>query len=140
MEGKIVTVREVAALEQVSTRMVQRYCREGFQGHILPSIRVGKSLVIAESDYRAWRIACGFEQPEPEPQPQVSQPEESLQPIAPPAPMYPPWPLAADPHGELTNGPSEHSRNWPHPLACEAHRAEQLRRQMERLRGYEDEN
>ena len=131
------TVREVAEREQVSTRMVQRYIAEGFQGHLLPAVRIGKSFSIAESDYHAWRVLCGFEQPEPQPELQPRQ-VEVIAPV--PIPAFPPWPQAADPAGELTNGPAPHSRNWPHPLAVEAHRAEQLRKQQMQIRGSEDEN
>jgi hypothetical protein len=147
-EGKIrtMTVQQIARLEGVTARQIQRYCSEGYQGNKLPASRIGKAFVIEEVDYRQWRRQCGFEPaeliPEPQqPQPQVSvsQPEESLQPIAPPAPMFPPWPMAADPHGQLTTTPSEHSCNFPHPLACEQHRQEQLRKQIERLRGYSNE-
>jgi len=135
------TVREIAELEDVSVRMVQRYISEGFQGKKLPAMRVGKSFQITEADYKQWRIACDFERPESEPQPQVSQvgSEDSSDPIAPPAPSFNPWPMAADPHGQLTTTPSEHSCNFPHPLACEQHRQEQLRKQIERLRGYSNE-
>jgi hypothetical protein len=135
------TVSEVAALEQVSTRMIQRYCTVGFQGNVLPAVRSGRGFVIEESAYRQWRIACDA-QPEPEPQPHLVGSEDSSEPMAPPvpAPLFNPWPIAADPNGELTNGPSEHSRNWPHPLAVEAHREQELFKQIRRLVGAPDEN
>jgi hypothetical protein len=71
----------------------------------------------------------------PEPRHQVDGSEEFSERIAPPLPLFPPWPQAADPNGELTNGPSEHSRNWPHPLAVEAHREQELFKQIRRLVG-----
>lgn len=139
------TVQEIAKNEGVDERSIQRYISQGYKGHKLKATRVHRAYVITLDDYRAWRIACGFNEPEPQPaistQPQLSvEPEKSAAaPPAPPLPTYPPWPMAADPNGELTNGPSEHSRNWPHPLACEAHAAEELRKQQDRLRGISDE-
>ena len=132
------TVAEIAKLEQVSPRQIQRYCSVGFQGHILPTAK------IAEQDYREWRIACGFEQAaaalavpstESVERPYVSQDEAP----APCAVLFPPWPQCANPNGELTLAPHEHSRNWPHPLACEEHRKDELRKQQIRIRGYADD-
>ena len=142
MERPIVTVKEIAALEQVSERMVQRYISaEGYKGCTLRAIRIGRSFSISESDYHAWRVLCGFERaPEPQPEPQPRQVEV----IAPPVsalPAFPPWPQAADVNGELTLGPHEHSRNFPHPEACRIYMEEQLRKQQIPIdRGYEDEN
>jgi hypothetical protein len=137
------TVSEVAALEQVSTRMIQRYVSEGYKGNKLPAVRVGKSFVIAENDYKRWRIACDFAQPEPIPEPGGGSPQgrtpSQVEVIAPPAPTYPPWPLAADPNGPITNAPHEHSSNFPHPEACRIYMEEQLRKQQIQIRG-EDEN
>lgn len=136
------TVKEIAKREGISERQAQRYCRVGYRGHVLPTTRNGKGFVIAEADYRAWRIVCGFE----EAQPQVSAPAPSTNLVERPAPAspehqarrrasYPPWPQPADPNGQLTNVPHEHSRNWPHPEACRIHAEEELRKQ----RGYADD-
>ena len=134
------TVKEIAALEQVSPRMIQRYIAAGFQGHILPAVRIGKSFAIAEADYHAWRVLCGFEQAaEPQPEPQPRQ-VEVIAPPVPALPAFPPWPQAADPNGQMTNAPHEHSRNFPHPEACRIYMEEQLRKQQTKIRGYEDEN
>lgn len=140
------TIAEIARNEGITERSAQRYVTVGYKGHLLPATRSRRAYAIALDDYRAWRIACGFNEPAPQPearrdisemspavQPQVSAPVE---PPTPSSPTYPPWPMAADPNGELTNGPTEHSRNWPHPKSCEAHAAEQLRKQQ---RGIPDE-
>jgi hypothetical protein len=139
-------VKDVAKLEGVSERQIQRYVKEGFKGHVLPAVRVGKASHIEETDYRAWRVACGWDQPELAQRPVVgslspqSPQVEVIAPVpAPCAEQYPPWPQCADPNGELTNAPSEHSRNWPHPRSCEQYMREQRRKQIEQLRGYADE-
>jgi hypothetical protein len=134
------TVKDVAQREQVSERQIQRYVREGFKGHVLPAVRVGKSFQIEETAYKQWRIACGWDQPEaPEDVGRTSTSIVSQDEVI-AAPQYPPWPHCADQNGELTTGPSEHSRNWPHPLAVEAYNAELRRKQQQPLRGYYDEN
>jgi hypothetical protein len=141
------TIKEIARNEGVDERSAQRYVTAGYKGHRLPATRTKRgAFVITLDAYRTWRIACGFNEPEPvaqpeavSAQPQVSAPVESEEPAAAPAPKYPPWPMAANPRGQLTNGPHESSRNWPHPRACEAHAAEQLRKQQERLRGIPNE-
>ena len=139
------TVKEVAELERVSPRMVQRYISEGYKGCKLPAVRVGKSFQVTESDYLAWRVLCGFAQPEPQPQvSQVSSEESSEQGTPQEAggfhPAYPPWPQPADPNGPITNAPHEHSSNFPHPEACRIYMEEQLRKQQIQIRGYADEN
>ena len=138
--GKTValTVKDIARLEGVSSRMVQRYVSVGFRGNKLPAVRIGKALVIAEQDYRTWRVQCGFAQPEPEPQ-REPRPKVEVIALPVPAPLFNPWPQPADPAGPITNAPHEHSSNWPHPLACEAYMQELLRKQIERLRGYSNE-
>lgn len=134
------SVKQIAEREEVSERQIQRYIAEGYKGCKLPAVRAGRSFQITVDDYKAWRVACGFEQAEP--QPQVSEYRASpvrSEPLQAPAPAFNPWPLAADPNGPITNSPSEHSSNWPHPLAIEQHRADELRKQQIRLRGYPDE-
>jgi len=133
------TVKEIAEREQVGERQIQRYIAQGYKGCKLPAVRVGKSFQIAEQDYKAWRVACGFDtvveaQPVPCAAPQVEA-------IAAPAPCaaYPPYPLPADPSGPITNAPHEHSSNWPHPLACQEYMEEQARKMKAQLRGYDDE-
>jgi hypothetical protein len=158
LERQSMTVKQVAELEQVGERQIQRYISEGFQGHKLPATRNGRSFSIALDDYKTWRIACGFDEVQI---PQVSPPEpvgesagrsspgEEGTPAAPPADptelpapcaaLFPPWPQAADPNGPITNAPDENSSNWPHPEACRIYMAEQLREQQIKLRGYADE-
>jgi hypothetical protein len=131
------TVSEVARLEGVSTRQVQRYCTVGFQGHVLPATRVGKSFQIEESVYRQWRVACDFEQVldlaaiciqvAPGGNPPGSHQVEV---IAPPLRRFPPWPQPADPAGQLTNAPHANSSNWPHPESCRIYIDEQRRKQQ----------
>jgi hypothetical protein len=137
-------VLSIAKLEGVTPRQIQRYIAQGFQGHKLPATRNGRSFVIAESDYRLWRICCGFERAQPEPPRQVSQ-ETTARNVpaadhAATAALFPPWPQCADPNGVPTNVPDPHSCTMPHPLAVEAHRAQQLREQQIRYRGYADDN
>jgi len=145
------TVKQLALFEQVSERQIQRYLHEGFQGHVLPAVRIGRSFQITEPDYREWRRVCGFDEPEAQ-QPEVlrisqggaesalpSEPGEVIAP-EPDRPAYPPYPQGADPNGVLTNVPNEHSRNWPHPLAIRDYFAEQARKMKAHLRGYDDEN
>jgi len=138
------TIQEVAEREGVSVRQAQRYCRApGFLGHVLKAAKVGKAFHIEESDYRQWRIDCGWEQAKPvavaaPPVPQVPQPEEAaalLRPVR-PAPAYPPYPLPADPvNGVLTNAPHERSSNHPHPLACEDYMRQEAENLLEKYRG-----
>jgi hypothetical protein len=158
------TVQEIAQLEQVGERQVQRYITQGFKGRIkLPAIRVGRSYVIAETDYKVWRIACGFDTAAPAvaPMPQVtscspgsgdqevtrllsaiaeaSVIEAQAQQYTPAPPPYPPWPFPADPNGELTNAPAPHSRNWPHPLAMQDHMQAENRKLRQRYGRNPDE-
>lgn len=128
------TIQEIAEREEVSERQVQRYVREGFQGHVLKATKVGKAYHVEEGDYCQWRIDCGFEQPDTvkesltapsSPDDEHPAPDANL--AARPAsaanlaalPPYPPYPLPADPNGVPTNAPHPHSSTWPHPLACE---------------------
>lgn len=143
------TVKQVAASEQVSERQIQRYIAQGYKGCKLPAVRVGRSFQIAEADYKAWRVACGFDTTEALPQVSASEPDSGAHPAPAskpesgphPAPCaaYPPYPLPADPNGVLTNVPHEHSSNWPHPLACQEYMEEQARKMKAQLRGYDDE-
>lgn len=148
------TIQDVAQHEGISERQAQRYVKLGFQGHILKATKVGKAWSIDTKDYKTWRVLCGFEQPEVEPQvPAPSSPRDERPASAPldgvhPAsvtnlvahPTYPPWPLPADPNGELTNGPAPHSRNWPHPEAMKQHSEAQARNMKARFfRGTEDD-
>jgi hypothetical protein len=130
------TVQEIAKLERVGERQIQRYLHDGFKGHVLRAVRIGRGFVIALEDYREWRRACGFDEPEAQ-QPEV--PKVTLAEVIaepePERPAYPPYPFPADPHGQLTNVPHEHSRNMPHPLACRDYFQEQARRMKAQLRG-----
>ena len=138
------TVKEVAAEEEVCERQIQRYIAHGFKGCKLPATRLGRSFHIAVEDYKAWRVGCGFDflpQPEPQQAAEISQGEV----IAPSEPEderlpYPPYPQAADPNGILTNLPHERSRNWPHPLAFRDYEREQTRKNRSRLLGEENED
>jgi len=142
------TIADVARLEQISERSAQRYCREGFQGHVLPAVKAGRSFSIAESDYRQWRRDCGFDETPAEPAalppappdgaPASSFSEAHPVPGAPgeaPCAEYPPYPKPADPHGVLTNCPNEHSCNWPHPLAVADHMRHEAQKLVEKYRG-----
>jgi hypothetical protein len=143
------TIQEIARLEQVTTRQIQRYCRApGYKGHVLPAARKGRGFVIEESDYRAWRVECGFDF-----LPQQDAPERSTtaastkpddqdtEPVSPrdTRPAYPPYPQAADPHGVPTNVPHEHSSTMPHPQACADYFAEQARKMKAQMRGYDND-
>ena len=56
------TIQDVARSEDIGERQAQRYCRApGYKGHVLKAVRVGRGLVIAIEDYKAWRVECGFD-------------------------------------------------------------------------------
>jgi hypothetical protein len=143
------TIQDVARSEGIGERQAQRYCREGYQGHVLKAARVGRGLQITLDDYKAWRIACGFDtvapetecnlHPVPEHCKESLQPPSGSEPQRPITPTYPPYPQPADPNGVLTNVPHEHSRNMPHPLAVADHQREENRKEAQ-SRGYDDEN
>ena len=143
------TVADIARIEGVSERSAQRYCSVGFQGHVLPSVMTGKARSISEVDYKAWRVACGFDaapdasggscpassssgdEHPASAAPGASHPYTATESLR----DYPPYPFPADPAGELTNGPAPHSRNWPHPQAMRDHFEAQARRLVEEIRG-----
>jgi hypothetical protein len=116
------TLTEIAKALDLTKRQVLRYCRKpGYKGHVLKAKRTGKSLLVSEANYKAWRIACGFDfLPQPE-QAGLAQSAQSAPVVSTPELQEPrsynPWPMAADPNGIVTNTPHEHSRNWCHPLA-----------------------
>jgi hypothetical protein len=150
------TVTEIARLEEVSERQIQRYISLGFKGHKLPAAKTRRAFVIDETDYRAWRVDCGFDflpQPEAPEAPGDADPVPSAPKLGaltepgeiPPASPrearpYPPYPQAADPHGVPTNVPHEHSSTMPHPLACRDYFEAQARKMKAQLRGYDDDN
>jgi hypothetical protein len=131
----ILTVREIATIEQVSERQVQRYISEGFQGHKLPATRTGKRLTVTAEDYKAWRTASGFERPEASPQ--VSLPASSGKlPEEPPAtsgnlPEHtsPFRPARLD--GVITNVPHKDSSSMPAPETCLQYLQENARKLRE---------
>jgi hypothetical protein len=150
------TIQDVARNEGISERQAQRYCRAGYKGHVLPATRKGRGFVIEESDYRAWRVECGFDfLPQQDAAPGRSTPAVSAtaqaggfppgypdaEPVSPrdTRPTYPPYPQAADPHGVPTNVPHEHSSTMPHPQACADYFAEQARKMKAKLRGYDND-
>jgi hypothetical protein len=144
------TIQEIARLEQVTPRQIQRYCRIGYKGHVLPATRKGRGFVIEESDYRAWRVSAGFDflpqqdAPERSTHADHASPAESADHIEPTSPgearpSYPPYPQAADPHGVPTNVPHEHSSTMPHPQACADYFAEQARKMKAQIRGYDND-
>lgn len=136
------TIADVARSEQISERQAQRYCREGYQGHVLKAVKLGKSYSISELDYRRWRQECGFDvlvEARPAEVVQVEVIADPPREIQAPAPSFRPWPMCADPAGPVTNAPHERSSNWPHPLAVEQHSAELLREQQRKIRGYADD-
>jgi hypothetical protein len=149
------TIQDVARSEEISERQAQRYCRApGYKGHVLRAVRVGRGFVIAESDYKSWRLESGFDFL-PQPDGAESAPigrSTAVAATADPAvpnkcadcatvlrPTYPPWPQVANPGGPITNVPHPSSGSMPHPLACEDHMREQQRKQLAKLRGYDDE-
>jgi hypothetical protein len=138
------TIQDVAKSEGISERQAQRYCREGYKGHVLNAAKIGRGLQITDDDYKAWRVACGFDAaPVPEPEPEkdtIAQPSGSEPPIVEPCPAYPPWPLPANPGGPITNVPHPSSGSMPHPLAVADHEREMTRKQMAELRGYDHED
>jgi hypothetical protein len=147
------TIQDVARSEGISERQAQRYCRApGYKGHVLPATRKGRGFVIGESDYRAWRVECGFDflpqqdaAPErsthADPAPESGSPAdaEAASPGE-PRPTYPPWPQVANPGGPITNVPHPTSGSMPHPQACADYFAEQARKMDRKLRGYSDDN
>jgi hypothetical protein len=144
------TISEIAERENVSTRQVQRYCRApGFSGHVLKAVLVGKAYHVTDSDYRQWRIDCGFEKPmvprsartgsseDPPSSPGDARPlqAEAAVVLRPPkSKPYPPYPMPADPHGVITNCPHPRSSNWPHPDAVAEHQREEVRKQLAKYR------
>lgn len=151
------TIQDVAQHEGISERQAQRYIKLGFQGHILRATKVGKAWSIDTKDYKTWRVSCGWETAAPA-SPKDARPASTAPGAQHPAPAtnldarpvttspgdtlpaYPPWPLPADPNGELTNGPAPHSRNWPHPEAMKQHSEAQARNMKARFfRGTEDD-
>jgi hypothetical protein len=150
-------IQEIARLEQVSERQIQRYCRAGYKGHVLPATRSGRGFVIAVEDYKAWRVECGFDFLPQAPErsiaavsatePGGNPPGSPADPAAPKkcsdcgtvVRPYPPYPMAADPHGVPTNVPHEHSSTMPHPQACADYFAEQARKIKAQMRGYEND-
>ena len=68
------TVKQVAELEGVTERQIQRYISLGCKGHKLPATRMRRAFVIAEDDYKLWRLECGFDFL---PQPAGSEPPPS---------------------------------------------------------------
>jgi hypothetical protein len=157
------TIQDLARSEGISERQAQRYCRApGYKGHVLPATRKGRGFVIEESDYRVWRVECGFDF-----LPQQDAPGRSTAAVSateepggippgcttpqilggfpapggsePPGPTYPPYPQAADPHGVPTNVPHEHSSTMPHPQACADYFAEQARKMKAQIRGYDND-
>lgn len=141
------TVKEIAASEGVSERQVQRYISEGYKGrHKLPATKHRKAFHIAVDDYKAWRIACGFDVEASSAHPADSTTAKTTVAAAAEVPAspedarpYPPYPQAADPNGIITNAPHAHSRNWPHPDAYREHVEEAARKMKAQLRGYSDE-
>ena len=141
------TIQDIAKLEQVSERSAQRYVTVGFKGIKIPAVKAGRSFSIDPADYKAWRIACGFD-PAPAVQ-KVSQvsappaePAAVLRPVDAPSNLpeiaefaFRPYPLPADPNGVLTNGPHPHSCNHPHPLACEAYMKREAEKLVAKYRG-----
>jgi hypothetical protein len=137
------TVPDIAASEQTTTRTIQRYITVGFRGHKLPAVRLGNAYSVTEEDYRQWRIDCGFDvalpvevlrreipqvkviaQPvAPEPEPVAPEPKTPCK----VAQAYPPYPMPADPHGVPTNCPHPHSCTFPHPKAVADHLREVAR-------------
>jgi hypothetical protein len=139
------TIQDIVEREQVSERQAQRYVREGFQGHVLPSVKIGKAYHIEETDYAAWRIACGWEQPQPEaiPIPQVTvtpAPTANLAVHPAPCAEYPdPEPASmfrpATVDGPLTNCPHPASSNWPAPQTCEQYLQREAQKLVEKFQG-----
>jgi hypothetical protein len=68
------TIQEIAKREAISERSAQRYVTVGYKGHVLKATRMRKAFVIAEDDYKLWRLECGFDFL---PQPAGSEPPPS---------------------------------------------------------------
>jgi|SRR5208282_96730 len=137
------TVKEVAEREGITERSAQRYITVGYKSHKLPAARMGRAFVIAEVDYRAWRVDCGFDflpQPaDPVVPAIVSAIIRAVVPATAPSAPYPPYPQVANPGGPITNVPHETSGSMPHPLAVRDYMEAQARRMKKKLRGYSDE-
>jgi hypothetical protein len=162
-------IAEIAKLEEVTTRQIQRYCRApGYKGHVLKATKVGRGFVVQIEDYKAWRAECGFDFL-PQPDGAKSAPTTAAPTTTTAAPTtttaapttttaapttapeakcpdcatvvrsYPPWPLPANPGGPITNVPHPSSGSMPHPLAVADHQREENRKMLAKLRGYDDE-
>jgi len=144
------TVKEVAELEDVTERQIQRYISLGFKGHKLPATRMRKAFVIAEEDYKLWRLECGFDFL---PQPAGSEPPPSA--VTVPAV---PAPSASDAErlsfeeikrryfspdrvgGPITNVPAFGSGSMCSPSTAKLYHEACARRMKAQLRGYENED
>ena len=137
------TVQDVAEREGISERQAQRYITEGFQGHKLPAVKVGKAWSITDADYAAFRQACGWEtQPEPIiPQVEVIAPQVAPQIVDPapcaehPDPEPPSMFRPATVDGPLTNCPHPASSNWAAPETCQAYLQREARKLVAKYRG-----
>jgi hypothetical protein len=139
------TVKDVAKNEGVGVRQIQRYISLGFKGHKLLARKRSKGYWIEESDYRAWRVACGFDparvspedtRPAPAPSGDAhTATAEDAHPVALGHRIYPPYPFPADPNGVITNVPDAHSCTMPHPQAVRDYFEAQARKMKETLYG-----
>ena len=139
------TIQDIARSEEISERQAQRYCRApGYKGHVLKATRRGKGFLIQESDYRAWRLECGFDfLPQPDAASEKTTPAKPVpKPVraCPCSAILSALPAGSGPERTTNECTRPTSRNWPHPLACEAYMQEQARKMKSRLRGYDDEN
>lgn len=165
MERPTVTIAEVARLEQVTPRQIQRYCRApGFKGHVLPATRKGRGFAIEESAYRAWRLECQFDfLPSPDENAGRSSAAVSAS-IATPqkaggfppgSPDEEPGPISPAPSfselrrryfapdrvgGPITNVHAIGSGSMCSPESCRLYLEASARRLKAKLRGYDDDD
>ena len=140
------TLREIAAILNVSLRQVQRYAAGGYRGHVLPTSKVGHSQVVDSTDFEQWLKLTGLgskgtPEPEPEPEPQVSpEPSADSADVPAPEPAAPSVPrpehlIPANPNGALTNCPHPNSSNWCTPEAMQHHVEAEARRLVAQFKG-----
>jgi hypothetical protein len=144
------TVKQVAELEGVTERQIQRYISLGCKGHKLPATRMRRAFVIAEDDYKLWRLECGFDF--------LPQPGSPGEPPSVVTVAAVPAPSASDAErlsfeeikrryfspdrigGPITNVPAFGSGSMCNPETARLYHEAQARKMKQQLRGYDDDN
>jgi len=146
------TIQEIAKREAISERSAQRYVTVGYKGHVLKATRMRRAFVIAEDDYKLWRLECGFDflpQPEaPEAPPSaVTVPAARTSSAARSGDSPEPLSFEEIKHryfsadrvgGPITNVPAFGSGSMCSPSTAKLYHEACARRMLSQLRGYED--